>query len=136
MGWLLNNYFLPTLNPAAPSGGSAPPLRPLAPILKQYKTIMKATTRDATLHVQYRAEITKITREVERWIAEAKVASASVTGSVRWEDGQEDGDEEDVQEKWALDRLADVLIEKGMLVPLSKKSVRRPPSASILQLKS
>ncbi|KAM5532761.1 hypothetical protein V8D89_013558 [Ganoderma adspersum] len=121
MVWLLNNYFLPTLNPAAPSGGPAPPLRPLAPLLKQYKTIMKATTRDATLHVQYRGEITKIMREVERWIAEAKVASASATGGVSWEDGQEDGDEEDVQEKWALDRLADVLVEKGMLVPLSKK---------------
>ncbi|PIL30928.1 hypothetical protein GSI_07097 [Ganoderma sinense ZZ0214-1] len=121
MGWLLNNYFLPTVNPAAPSGGSAPALRPLAPLLKQYKTIMKATTRDATLHVQYRAEIAKMTRDVERWIAEAKVAAASASGGVGWEDVQEDGDDEDAQEKWALDRLAEVLLEKGMLVPLSKK---------------
>lgn len=138
MGWLLNNYFLPTLNPAAPSGGPAPPLRPLAPLLKQYKTIMKATTRDATLHVQYRAEITKLMRDVERWTAEAKVASASAAGGVRWEDGQEDGDEEDVQEKWALDRLADVLVEKGMLVPLSKKLVSQSTaiSASVLPFNS
>ena len=123
MGWLLNNYWLPTLNPAAPSDRPATPLCPLAPLLKQYKTIMKATTRDATLHVQYRAEITKVMRDVERWLAAAKVASASATGGVGWEDGQEVEDEEDTKEKWALGRLAEVLVGKGMLVPLSKKSV-------------
>ena len=121
MAWLMHNYFLPTLNPSAPPSAQAPLLRPLAPLLKQYKTLMKATTRDATLHVQYRTDITKITREVERWIAEAKVAAVSASGSVGWEDGPDDGDEEDAREKWALDRLAEVLLEKGMLVPLSKK---------------
>ena len=123
MAWLLDNYFLPTLNPATSTSGGAPPLRPLSPLLKEYKTIMKATTRDATLHVQYRTEITRVMRDIERWIAEAKVASASLAGGVGWEDAQEEGDEEDAREKWALDRLADVLLEKGMLVPLSKKWV-------------
>ena len=60
-------------------------------------------------------------RDIERWIAEAKVASASVAGGVGWEDTQEEGDEEDARERWTLDRLADVLLEKGMLVPLSKR---------------
>ncbi|KAI0662478.1 Las1-like-domain-containing protein [Cubamyces menziesii] len=121
MGWLLHNYFLPTLNPSTPAA-PAQPLRPLAPLLKQYKTLMKATTRDATLRVTYRAEITKNMREIERWIAEAKVASASAMGGgAGWDDAQEDGDEEDVREKWALDQLAEVLIQRGMLVPLSKK---------------
>ena len=80
MAWLLHNYFLPTLNPSAPSSAPVPPLRPLAPLLKQYKVIMKATTRDTTLHVQYRAELNKLFRDVERWIAEAKVASTSAVG--------------------------------------------------------
>ncbi|OSD05862.1 Las1-domain-containing protein [Trametes coccinea BRFM310] len=130
MGWLLHNYFLPTLNPTTPSGAPSQPLRPLEPLLKQYKTLMKAITRDATLRVTYRAEITKVTREVERWIAEAKVASGSaVSGSgVGWDDAQEDGDgdEEDAREKWALDRLSEVLIQRGMLVPLSKKKRLSP----------
>lgn len=124
MVWLLHNYFLPTLNPTAPSTAPAPPLRPLAPLLKQYKTLLKATTRDATLHVQYRTEITKTLRDVERWIAEAKVASSAATaGGVAWDDTPDENDdsEEDARERWALDRLADVLLEKGMLVPLSKK---------------
>ena len=121
MGWLLHNYFLPTLNPSTPAA-PAQPLRPLAPLLKQYKTLMKATTRDATLRVTYRVEITKTMREIERWIAEAKVASPSDTGGgASWDDAQEDGDEEDVREKWALVQLAEVLIQRGMLVPLSKK---------------
>ncbi|KAI0757360.1 Las1-like-domain-containing protein [Daedaleopsis nitida] len=125
MGWLLHNYFLPTLNPSAPSSAPTAPLRPLSPLLKEYKTLMKATTRDATLHVQYRSEITKALRDVERWISEAKVAAASTTGGgVGWEDAAADDgadDDEDAREKWALDRLADALLEKGMLVPLSKK---------------
>ncbi|CDO72746.1 hypothetical protein BN946_scf184990.g29 [Trametes cinnabarina] len=137
MNWLLHNYFLPTLNPSAPSGAPAQPLRLLEPLLKQYKTLMKATTRDATLRVTYRTEITKVMRELERWIAEAKVASASsVSGSgVGWDDAQEDGDgdEEDAREKWALDRLAEVLIRRGVLVPLSKKK-RLSPGQTALAL--
>ncbi|KAI0374539.1 Las1-domain-containing protein [Pilatotrama ljubarskyi] len=133
MAWLLPNYFLPTLNPATPSAAPLQPLRPLSPLLKQYKAFMKATTRDATLRVQYRAEITKLTREIERWIAEAKVASASAMGGVGWEDPQEDGDEEDAREKWALDQFAEALIQKGMLVPLSKKK-RLSPGEHTLSL--
>lgn len=122
MAWLLHNYFLPTLNPSAPSAVPAPPLRPLSPLLKEYKALMKAITRDATLPVQYRADITRLLRDVERWISEAKVASA--TGRVGWDDAPGDGDEEDSpQEKWALDRLSEALLDKGMLVPLSKKCV-------------
>ncbi|KAI0761207.1 Las1-like-domain-containing protein [Trametes elegans] len=138
MAWLLHNYFLPTLNPSTPSAAVAPPLRPLEPLLKQYKTLLKATTRDATLRVQYRAEIAKVTREVERWIAEAKVASASAVGGVGWDDdaddaddGDGDGDSEDAREKWALDRLCEALLQKGMLVPLSKKKRVIPGEATL-----
>ncbi|RPD81634.1 Las1-domain-containing protein [Lentinus tigrinus ALCF2SS1-7] len=132
MTWLLHNYFLPTLNPSAPSTAPAPPLRPIAPLLKQYKTLLKATTRDATLHVQYRAEITKTLRDIERWISEAKVAS-SATGGVAWDDAQDENDdsEEDAREKSALDKLCEALLEKGMLVPLSKKKRISPDQGTL-----
>lgn len=121
MTWLLHNYFLPTLNPSTPSAAPSQPLRPLAPLLRQYKALMKATTRDATLRVQLRGDIAKATRDLERWIAEAKVASAAAAGALGWEDALPDGDEEDARERWALDRLAEALVQKGGLVPLSKK---------------
>ncbi|TFK93050.1 Las1-domain-containing protein [Polyporus arcularius HHB13444] len=133
MTWLLHNYFLPTLNPSAPSSAPSRPLRPLAPLLKQYKTLLKATTRDATLHVQYRAEITRALRDIERWISEAKIASSATTGGVAWDDVSDENDdsEEDAREKWALDRLSEVLLEKGMLVPLSKKKRMSPGQGTL-----
>ena len=124
MGWLLHNYFLPTLNPSTPAAPTQP-LRPLAPLLKQYKTLMKATTRDATLRVTYRVEITKTMRAVERWVADAKLAAPASPSEVStWDDGNTDEDEEDgddPRERWALERLVDALLEKGMIVPLSRK---------------
>ena len=115
MAWLLHNYFLPTLNPAAaaPPPSQPVPLRPLAPLLKQYKALSKATIRDASLAPRYSLDISRILRDVERWVTEAKVAARGV----RWEDGEE----VDSRERWALDRLCDALLEKGALVPLSKK---------------
>ncbi|KAI8995690.1 Las1-domain-containing protein [Trametes punicea] len=136
MVWLLHNYFLPTLNPSMPSSAPAHALRPLEPLLKQYKMLMKATTRDATLRVTYRSEITKLMRDIERWIAEAKVASASAVGGVDfgWADPQDEGnsDEEDAREKWALDRLSAVLIQRGMLVPLSRKKRLSPGQTALV----
>ena len=124
MAWLLNNYFLPTLNPTAPPTAPSVPLSPLAPLLKRYKALLKATTRDATLEVQFRKEITKSTRAIERWIAEAKV-SAARSVNIGWDDNApEDSDEdEDFREKWALDEFCEALLEKGIIVPLSKRSV-------------
>ncbi|KAH9846636.1 Las1-domain-containing protein [Lenzites betulinus] len=133
MTWLLHNYFLPTLNPSTSAAAPMQPLRPLAPLLKQYKTLLKATTRDATLRVQLRAEITKATRDIERWIAEAKVVSAAAAGAVGWEDALPDGDAEDGRERWALDRLAETLIQRGVLVPLSKRK-RVSPGQTTLAL--
>ena len=125
MTWLLHNYFLPTLNPTAPPTVPAAPLRPLAPLLKQYKSLLKATTRDATLQAQFRSEITKTMRAVERWVADAKLAAPASPSEVStWDDGNTDEDEEDgddPRERWALERLVDALLEKGMIVPLSRK---------------
>ncbi|KAI0932663.1 hypothetical protein AcV5_004181 [Taiwanofungus camphoratus] len=119
MSWLLHNYFLPTLNPSTSVTTQRPALRSLSPLLKQYKTLLKSTTRDASLVPRLQPEITKVLRGVERWVAEAKVAGTGLD----WDnDTRGDNDEEsDGRERWALERLCDALIEKGVLVPISKK---------------
>lgn len=141
MAWLLHNYFLPQLRPVegAQPTRKEPQLRPLAPLLKEYKSILKLTTRDGSLRRQYAPRITAALRDIERWIAEAKVAAdvADADGlgwgePARGESGTSDeklvdgGEEEDVRERWALERLCDALIERGALVPLAKKCVAVP----------
>ena len=124
MTWLLHNYFIPVLNPSAPPKTQAPPLRPLQPLLTRYKTLLKTTTRDASLRSQYKAEITQVLRDVERWVAEAKVAADVSAVTLEWDDTEvEAGQQEDGRERWALEKLCDALLEKGGLVPLSKKCV-------------
>lgn len=120
MSWLLHNYFLPTLNPSTTpqaSRGRSAPLRSLGPILKQYRRILKIITRDASLHMQYQAEILSIQREVERWLSEAKVAAEVASGGLAWNVNDES------KERSTLDKLCGELMEKGILVPLSKKCV-------------
>jgi len=127
MSWLFHNYFLPTINPASVPQRNVPLLRPLEPLLKQYKSVLKIITRDASLRTQYKQEINTLMRDVERWIAEAKVAANMVIGEVGWDSGaaglQEANSDSSVElkEKWALERFCDALLEKGGLVPLSKK---------------
>ena len=128
MAWLLHNYFIPALNPSAPPKRAVPPLRPLSPLLSQYKNLLKMTTRDASLRSQYKLEIAQILREIERWVAEAKVAANFSASTLEWDGTETEGaEEDDSRERWALERLCDALLEKGGLVPLSKKSVRRVP---------
>ncbi|KAH8086651.1 Las1-domain-containing protein [Cristinia sonorae] len=130
MRWLLDNYFLPTLNPSAQSSATSPPLRPLSPLLQKYKTLLKSVTRDASLKNQHKDEITRTLREIERWMAEAKVAAKASLSAFEWDvgNGEQDTGQEDTREKWALDRFCDHLLEKGVLVPLSKK--KRMPSSN------
>lgn len=124
MTWLLNNYFLPTLYPATQPTAKTPPLRSLAPVLKEYKNLLKITTRDASLRSQYQTEVTRILRDVERWISEAKVASNVLSGAFDWDASPGAHElEADPRERWALERFCDTLLDKGMLVPLSKRSV-------------
>jgi ribosomal biogenesis protein LAS1 len=122
MAWLLHNYFQPTLTPSTVSQSKASQLRPLAPFLRQYKILLKITTRDASVAAQYKADIHSIQRDIERWVLEAKVSVA--VGELGWgrpiSDTFGSGDD-DPKERWALDRLCDGLLEKGALVPLSKK---------------
>ncbi|CAA7259974.1 unnamed protein product [Cyclocybe aegerita] len=122
MSWLLHNYYLPILNPVSTRlTTSAPPLRPLAPMLKFYKNTMKSITRDVSLMSQLKPKIVGILRDLERWIAECRVTANVAVGEVGWYAGQTDGADTDAKETWALERFCDGLAEKGMLVPLSKK---------------
>ncbi|KAJ7102316.1 Las1-like-domain-containing protein [Mycena belliarum] len=135
MTWLLHNYFLPTLNPSTVPPPQAAPLRPLAPALKQYKALRKIVTRDASLRSQYQPQIKSVLKDVERWIAEATVAANVAGGELGWDPAQR-GDQ-NAKERWALERICDALMEKGALVPLSKKKRAfatgsfTPPSSSV-----
>lgn len=124
MTWLLHNYFIPALNPSsAPTVKTTPELRPLSPLITEYKNLLKLTTRDASLRTQYKPEITKVLRDIERWVAEAKLAADVTAATLDWDDHEadEDGEAEDSRERWALFRLCDYLLEKGGLIPVSKK---------------
>ncbi|KZP32371.1 Las1-domain-containing protein [Athelia psychrophila] len=125
MAWLLHNYFLPTLNPSAAAQAPAAQLQPLSPLLKQYRSLLKITTRDASVQAQHQPDIDAVQRSVQRWIGQAKVAAGAGAGDLAWDE------DEDPKERWALERLADALLEKGALVPLSKKK-RVFPAGSFL----
>ena len=65
-------------------------------------------------------------REVERWVAEARVAADVSSVTLEWDTTEiEGGERDDSRERWALEKLCDALLEKGGLVPLSKKLVLR-----------
>ncbi|OCH92729.1 Las1-domain-containing protein [Obba rivulosa] len=140
MAWLLHNYFLPTLNPSAPPSSRSTTVRPLTPILNRYKALLKATTRDVSLLANLRPDITKVLRDIERWVAEAKVAASASAGELDWASSHDvpSPGEADWRERWALERLCDALTEKGALVPLSKKKrmlgTQLVPPASVLNI--
>ena len=83
------------------------------------------TTRDASLRSGTKPAITSVIKDIERWIAEAAVVAKIAIGDLGWEttksENQLDSGEVDVKERWALERFCDALLEKGALVPLSKK---------------
>ncbi|THV06102.1 Las1-domain-containing protein [Dendrothele bispora CBS 962.96] len=139
MSWLLHNYWLPTLNPFTASHSKNVTLRPVEPILKQYKSLFKTVTRDISLRKKYKQEIAMVMKDVEKWIAEAKVAADVVAGELGWntthmiENGE--GSDQDAKERWALEVFSDALLEKGGLIPLSKKK-RVFPSDSFSPPKS
>jgi ribosomal biogenesis protein LAS1 len=122
MRWLLHNYLLPTINPSSAPEFHTAPLRPLMPILKQYKSLLKITTRDASLRSQYDLAISSVMKDVERWVAEGQVAANIAAGEVGCANGIVlDSGELDAKDRWTLEKLCDILLEKGALVPLSKK---------------
>lgn len=120
MAWLLHNYYLPTLNPIQELEPPPPP-RPLLPILKCYKETAKIISRDVSLLPRHKPNLIAALRDLERWIAECKVAANVAVGEVGFGNEYAIGDA-DFKEIWALENLCDGLATQGVLVPLSKKS--------------
>lgn len=117
------------INPQPTPSAVLQPLRPLKPILKQYKECMKIVSRDASLATTHKDQLTALMKSVERWLSEAAVAANVTFGELGWEcsteqispQSPETLSEQELKARWALDRLCDELLEKGALVPLSKK---------------
>ncbi|KAI0271574.1 Las1-like-domain-containing protein [Gloeopeniophorella convolvens] len=133
LNWLLHNYFLLTLNPTLEPPPARPPLRPLEPLLKQYKSLLKLVSRDASLRARHAPDIDKVLRDVERWLAEARIAADASAREFAWQAGErgtstgaDDEDEDDPREAWALERLCEALLVRGALVPVSRKKRAAP----------
>jgi ribosomal biogenesis protein LAS1 len=125
MTWLLHNYFLPIINPPINNPEEVASLRPLTPYLIEYKNAMKIMIRDVSLASQQKHKVVALIRDLERWIAESRVAANFVVEE-SWTHIQFSGSPmtaSDPKEIWALEKFCDKLSEKGRLVPLSKKSV-------------
>ncbi|KAI5123721.1 hypothetical protein M0805_000315 [Coniferiporia weirii] len=136
LAWLLHNYFLPTLSASSSVDQPSPIARlsSLSPLLKQYKSLSKTVTRDASLKSQYRDNLTRVLRDIERWIGEAKVA-ASADLFIDWgASEQSEGAAE--SERWALERLCEALLERDGLVPVSSKKRLASRSKSLPKLPS
>jgi hypothetical protein len=46
------------------------------PLLRRYKNILKTDLRDASLRARHAVDVSGILREIERWLAEARVAAS------------------------------------------------------------
>jgi ribosomal biogenesis protein LAS1 len=138
MAWLLQNYFLPILNPVPNDPPILTPVRHLVPSLKLYKNTMKTVIRDKSLMTQHKPRLRMILRDLEKWIAESRVGADIATGESRWQtnhwsEGHTTDDvrsEGNLKELWVLEQFCQALAEKGMLVPLSKKFEKSPLSSS------
>ncbi|KAG6331926.1 hypothetical protein ID866_7159, partial [Astraeus odoratus] len=131
LAWLFHNYFQPTLNPSSTLPPPVP-LRPVIPLLKSYKHLMKTITRDASLRKRHKGDIDAIIRDIERWVAEARVSIDLSNDVLAWGFDQHSGDfEGDSGDSGALEILCDALLAPGALVPSAKKK-RRSDSESFV----
>jgi len=91
---------------------------------------MKVIIRDVSLASQQKHKVIALIRDLERWIAESRVAANSVVEDswthIQFSDSPMTAS--DSKEIWALEKFCDKLSEQGRLVPLSKK--KRQPSAN------
>ncbi|GJJ08732.1 hypothetical protein Clacol_002951 [Clathrus columnatus] len=120
MLWLLYNYFLPMISPQTQPEESLK-LPPLSPLLLRYKQLSKTTTRDVTLKSRSKADVSRLFREFDQWLAEANVVASKIAfhSSTREEEVEE-------KERWTLVQLSENLIDRGGLVPVSKKKRTLP----------
>lgn len=84
---------------------------------------MKTVARDESLRKQYQDDIDTVMRDIERWITESKVSAELAINPLGW--GSDDNSVAapvDIKEKWALEIICGALLERGVLVPVSKRS--------------
>lgn len=118
MNWLLNRYFLPTLSPPTSTSYESIELPPLDPLLTQYKSLMKAGLRDASLQGRNKADVDRLLRGFSGWIADVSAlyaADLSAQGS--------DSSSLSQKLKLATQRFCESLCGRGGLVPVSKRYV-------------
>ena len=108
LSWLGKSYFLPTLAKNAPQAPDSTP--PLAPLLKQYKTLMKSVLRDRSIQKSIEGDLEMALRSFDAWIGQAATAAWSLWDSDAAERGT-----------WALEKLSLALTQSGGLVPVAKK---------------
>lgn len=58
-------------------------------------------------------------RDIERWITETKVSAELAVNPLGWEF---DDARVDIRERWALEVICNALLERGAIVPVSKRS--------------
>jgi len=95
--------------------------------LRSYKLLMKTVTRDESLRKQHQGEIDSVMRDIERWIIEAKVSAELAVNPLGWGFDDNPADARvDMKEKWALEIFCDALLERGAIIPVSKRKCRAP----------
>ncbi|SRR5258707_619541 len=114
MKWLLQNYWIPTINPFEAPQIPLPELPPLAPHLQEYKSLKQAAIKDASLKSLNKNNVNRILHQLERWIDGAKAA---------WGLGPGRNEHDEERLAWALDQLCAELLQKGNIVPKSKKYI-------------
>lgn len=84
---------------------------------------MKAVAQDGSLRKQHQGEIDTVMRDIERWITETKVSADLAAHPLGWGfDENSAASKVDIKEKWALEILCDALLDRGGIVPVSKRS--------------
>lgn len=101
LDWLYTHYWLNALSP--PTFRQLVPLEPLIAQLTSYKSLMKASLRDASTSSKNKADFSKLYRSIDAWVAEAE--------------GEGRGRER------AIEGLVEAFIIDGGLVPTAKKYV-------------
>lgn len=84
---------------------------------------MKTVARDGSLRKQHQDKIDTAMRDIERWITETKVSAELAVNPLGWEfDDNVAAARVDMKEKWALEIVCSALLERGAIVPVSKRS--------------
>jgi ribosomal biogenesis protein LAS1 len=118
MQWLLNRYFLPTLSPSTANSTEGIEIPPIDPLLTQYKSLMKAGLKDASLQGRNKPDVDRLLKGFAGWIADVSALYAAEL-SVRSSDGNTPAQ----RTKIGTQRFCERLCDKSGLVPTSKRYV-------------